>query len=109
MRYVEANPLRAKMVTAAADWPWSSMGRRDDPARPFELSPGPVAMPENWVDIVERPFNDQETADFTNCIKRGCPYGQKNWVMKIAEDLNLESTLNKRGRPKIYPESYKLT
>jgi hypothetical protein len=28
MRYVEANPLRAKLVTRAQDWPWSSLSEK---------------------------------------------------------------------------------
>ncbi|MBW8017327.1 MAG: hypothetical protein FVQ82_14190 [Planctomycetes bacterium] len=46
-------------------------------------------------------------ADFTNCIKRGCPYGETDWVEKTAEELNLQSTLTKRGRPGKYPEDTK--
>ncbi len=61
----------------------------------------------NPLEIVERPFSEHDTADFTNCIKRGCPYGQEDWVEKTAEALNLQSTLTKRGRPRKYPEGMK--
>jgi len=107
MSYVEANPLRAKMVKSAADWPWSSLTRRNDPDRLFDMSRGPMPLPADWVRIVDRPFSKDETADFTNCIKRGCPYGEKDWVEETAEALNLQSTLIKRGRPRKYPEPAK--
>jgi putative transposase len=103
--YIEANPLRAKMVTAAADWPWSSLTRRNSSARLFELSPGPIPLPANWPEIVEHPFSEQETDDFANCIKRGCPYGEKDWIEETAKQLNLESTLRKRGRPIRFPNA----
>jgi len=105
MRYVEANPLTAKLVTDAADWKWSSYARRNDPSRPFNLSDGPMQFPGNWAEFVAQPFIEQEAADFKNCIKRGSPYGEKEWVEKTAEELNLQSTLIKRGRPRKYPES----
>ena len=32
-----------------------------------------------------------------NCIKRGAPYGQKEWTTETAEHLNLQSTLKKEA------------
>jgi putative transposase len=43
-RYVERNPLRAKLVEDAADWRWSSLWRRIH-GRDAELDPWPVPPP----------------------------------------------------------------
>ena len=50
-RYVELNPLRAKLIPRTEQWQWSSLWRRihgDDVPRSF-LSPWPVPLPDDWV------------------------------------------------------------
>jgi REP element-mobilizing transposase RayT len=39
-------------------------------------------------------------AALRHCVNRGCPYGDAEWVSRIAETLALEYTLRPRGRPK---------
>jgi putative transposase len=47
LRYVEANPVRAGLVSSAGDWPWSSRAKR-----PHREAPRPAAwpwpVPTNW-------------------------------------------------------------
>jgi len=100
MRYIEANPLRAEIVTDPADWPWSSFIARNNPAKLFKPADGPMPLPRNWKKIVKTQFPENEIADFTNCIKRGTPYGEKDWTEETAKLLNLQSTLIPRGRPR---------
>jgi putative transposase len=109
LRYIEANPLAAGMVQNAADWPWSSFVQRINPEidKPFQLDPGPVPLPENWAEIVNRAVDEEEIAELRNCMKKGCPYGEEEWKTKTAKELNLESTMRKLGRPRKYPESTK--
>ena len=107
LQYIEANPLRAEIVTDLADWQWSSFARRYAPSAPFKISDGPMPIPPNWKRLVTRPLSQRESADFTNCIKRGCPYGEIDWTAQAAKQLNLESTLKKAGRPRKYPEDTK--
>ncbi len=53
VRYVEANPLKAGLVSRAEAWQWSSLNDRTrPPARLVE--PGPVALPLGWVDFVNQ-------------------------------------------------------
>jgi putative transposase len=104
MRYIEANPLHAGMVESAADWNWSSFAYRKNGAKPFKRHPGPVPLPRNWADLVGQVMPEKDAGQIANCIKRGCPYGQKEWINKTAEQLNLQSTMRKRGRPRKYPE-----
>jgi len=63
-----------------------------------------MPLPNNWEKIVQTKFTEKEIADFTNCIKRSCPYGEKDWTAETAELLNLQPTLIPRGRPGKYPE-----
>jgi putative transposase len=104
MQYIESNPLRAGIVKTAADWQWSSFVHRIEhefqSAKPFTLNPGPVPLPKNWAEIVNKSIPKEQCDELVNCINRGCPYGEDDWTVKTAEELNLESTLKKRGRPK---------
>jgi putative transposase len=104
MQYIEANPLAAGMVKTAADWPWSSYTHRypaagvPNFAKPFKLHPGPLPTPKNWPEIVNQKLQEEEIAELSKCIKKGSPYGEKDWTIKTAEELNLQSTLRERGR-----------
>ena len=100
MRYIEANPCRAGLAQTPADWQWSSFTQRLNAQKPFDLHPGPLQIPQNWPDIVSTVLPQKELAELANCIKRGCPYGQEEWTTKTVAELNLESTLRKRGRPR---------
>ena len=54
-RYIEANPLKAKLVGRAERWQWSSLWERDTRGRAL-LDPSPVALPADWVAIVNTPI-----------------------------------------------------
>jgi putative transposase len=54
LRYVEANPLKASLVKRAENWRWSSLSERLGLSRAL-VEPGPLPLPDRWVDIV----NDQ--------------------------------------------------
>jgi len=52
-RYIEANPLRAKLVVSAELWPWSSLWERETGGRTL-LDESPVILPAEWVSMVKR-------------------------------------------------------
>lgn len=49
VRYVEANPLRAKLVEHAEDWEWGSLRERLHPPRRRFLGAPWVELPDDWV------------------------------------------------------------
>ena len=51
LRYVEVNPLSARLVDRAEDWRWSSLSERLGGSRGL-VDDGPFPLPERWVDIV---------------------------------------------------------
>ena len=99
MQYVEANPLRAGMVDRAEQWPWSSLAIRYGAEKEVVLDPGPKRLPEDWLRIVQSAVEPSQQETIAHCIKRGCPYGSKQWINQTATTLGLESTLRPRGRP----------
>lgn len=101
IQYIEANPIRAGIVSSASDWSWSSLAIRLGAESEINLSSGPKRLPNNWPRLVDRAIDQDEIDVIENCIKRGCPYGSKQWVTAKAKELNLESTIRPRGRPKI--------
>ena len=103
LRYVERNPLRAKMVIRAEEWAWSSLSWRPSGKRPDLLGEGPVAIPRNWISLVNKPQTEDEVAAVKQSISRGTPFGSERWTERMAKRLGLESTLRPRGRPRKYP------
>jgi putative transposase len=52
LRYVERNALAAKLVQRAEEWRWCSLWRRINDPDCNWLSPWPVPVPLNWLDLV---------------------------------------------------------
>ncbi|MCE9603462.1 MAG: transposase [Planctomycetia bacterium] len=130
LRYVERNPLRAKLVARAEQWPWGSLSARVGqigkaqtgttqtgkaaPGRklaktepivmnvdlPKILAPSPVKLPRNWAELVNKPQTEAEVAAVRASIQRGAPFGSGAWQSRTAEKLDLEHTLRPRGRPR---------
>ncbi len=74
-RYVERNPLRARLVARAEDWEWSSaspLARRE--GRP-PLAEWPVARPEPWLDVLNQPEPPKDLRAIRLCVRRGVPFG----------------------------------
>ena len=100
LRYVEANPLRAKLVRRAERWAWSSRSATKSPDGRELLSAGPLPRPANWPEIVNEPLSDKDLSLAKLSVKRGRPFGDPAWVHRTAERLGLGFTLRERGRPK---------
>jgi putative transposase len=98
LRYIEGNPVRAGLKKLAQNWPWSSAAPlgEDSP----KISSGPVALPRNWLNQVNKPLKEKEIATLNECLRRGRPFGTSAWIEKTAKRLGLESSLRPPGRPK---------
>ena len=101
LRYAERNPVRAKLVRRAEQWPWSSARLwQDETALPSYLAAGPVKRPRCWLDWVNQALTPAELEAVRQCVNRGAPFGSADWVEKTAKRLGLRSTLRPRGRPR---------
>jgi putative transposase len=103
LRYVERNPLRARLVRSAENWTWSSLRERLAGDAAELLHRGPLELPRNWLTLVNRPQTEAELAALRHSIARGTPYGSPHWTKLTANRLGLESTLRPRGRPRKAP------
>ena len=101
-RYVERNARRAKLVSRAEGWQWSSLWRREqgDGTVTAWLSEWPMDQPRDWVARVNRPQMASELEALRVSVQRGRPFGEEGWVRRMAKRFGMESTLRPRGRPK---------
>jgi putative transposase len=102
MRYVEANPVRARLVAHARDWQWSSLSRAEI-KRELIAVERPRLQPWNrnaaWEEEVDRPMEKEPLQIIQQSIIRGTPYGAADWIDRIVKAQGLETTLRPRGRP----------
>jgi putative transposase len=103
MRHLETAAPRAKLVTRAADWPWSSLGL-DKRLGAALLSRWPVDRPKNWWRLVDQPMEKRELDMLSTSLKRARPFGSDRWIAKIAEQTGAQHTLRPIGRPRKSPK-----
>jgi putative transposase len=112
LRYIEANPLRARMVEAAGDYRWSSfaahgLGRADpllDPLATYKsLAKTLQTRQSRWSAFVHKPPSDEELAAIRRSNSTGLPLGTPDWVENLATRLGLDLTIRPRGRPRKTP------
>ena len=101
LRYVERNPLRARLVRSADNWPWSSLKDYLARPRPSWLHEGPVDRPRRWLEEVNRPQSEEVVQALRRSIHRGAPFGTESWNKRTAQRLGLEASLNPLGRPRM--------
>lgn len=101
LRYVERNPLRARLARRVENWAWSSLGQRAAAGQvPAFLRDGPCPLPADWMDIVNAAELPGDLTRIRESVNRGTPFGDGRWVKRTAVRLGLASSLRPRGRPK---------
>jgi putative transposase len=96
-RYVERNPLRARLVDRAEEWQWSSLSRfRADPDIPW-LAAWPVPRPSDWAAGVNRPQTAAELEAFRRAMAANEPFGDEQWRLAIRARLGIKQP-QPRGR-----------
>ncbi len=102
IRYVEQNPLRAKLTTRAEDWQWSSLYRRlrNNKEDQKILATLPTDLPSNYLESVNTVLGEDDLKKIRQSLAKGTPYGEEVWVGDMVEKYNLGSTLRGPGRPK---------
>jgi REP-associated tyrosine transposase len=98
-RYVERNPVKARLVAHATDWPWGSGSVVSGPMRP-QLAEWPVSRPERWRDYVDGAECPGEFERLQAAIRSGTPYGPDGWREDTAQRLGWPFGLRPPGRPR---------
>lgn len=104
IRYVEQNPLRARLAKKAQEWKWSSLARRERGNKEDQelLSELPTLLPHNYFISVNTVFPEDVLESIRHSITKGAPYGDEKWVDAMVERYNMEGTQRGPGRPKQY-------
>jgi putative transposase len=102
VKYVERNPVRAKLTERCEDWEWGSAWRRVHGTEKQKklLAPPLVPFPNKYIQWINTDDKKDEIAELRNSVKKGVPYGEEKWVNQVVEKYQLSSTLRKPGRQK---------
>lgn len=102
LRYVERNPLTAKLVNKADEWKYGSVYRRyhgSSKARQL-LAAWPVLEPKDYLSLLNQPLTPKEYEKIAHSKERGVPCGSDAYILEKVEKYSLQSTQREKGRPK---------
>ena len=110
VRYVELNPVRAALVSAPWDWPWSS-------AR-AHVADGPDPLLDSqwaeyfggwnfaeWQDILSAGMPDADLEAVRRAARTGEPLGSREFVLNLERRTGTRLRVLDRGRPRQKPPS----
>ena len=97
-RYVELNPVRARLVTSPCEWPWSSarahLAGRDDQL----VKVGPLlAMIADWGAFLRSATPEDELKDIRRHGRTGRPLGDETFLARLEEMVGCALKPQKRG------------
>jgi len=102
IKYIERNPVRAKLVRQCENWQWGSAWRRinGDKKQQQLIDASPTPLPHRYRNWINTPEKTEELKTLRSAVNRGVPYGRESWVEKMVQEYHLESTVREPGRPK---------
>ena len=104
-RYIERNPLRAKLVKKSCLWPYSSAKihygiNKYNPLGVNQLFDYIEKEPKEWKEFVETPDNPDEIKGIREKTRTGRPLGTNDFIEGLGGQLKRLFKLKPRGRPK---------
>lgn len=108
-RYIEQNPVRAKMVRGPADYPWSShranTGLRPDPlvtphAEYLALSEDPAKRVQAYRDLFGEALDPSDVKRIREATHGGLPLGSEAFKARMEINLGRKLRHGRPGRPK---------
>jgi putative transposase len=103
-RYVERNPLRARLVSMAEDWEWSSAHGASVSGRRPTISTWPVRKPVDWLTELNVPESSRGLDEIRQAIRRGRHLGDAEWRESVVKRLAWRGGRG-QGRPPAPPFS----
>ena len=101
LAYVDTNPVRARLVRRAEDWPWSSarthLGRGDDG---LTRSEAVAPIVPDFRDLLASPDDRPEFKTLRKAELIGRPAGDAAFVAMLESRLDRGLKQGKRGRPR---------
>ena len=102
IKYVERNPVRAKLVKKVENWRWGSGYRRLEGTKKEQslLAKSPVNLPHHYQSWVNTPDREDDLTDLKISTEKGKPLGTRKWTERMIERFGLQATTRQRGRPR---------
>jgi putative transposase len=107
-RYIELDPVRSGVVSAAADYPWSScahhLGMKRDPlitdhAVYWALGNTPFDREAAYRELMEQALGADELQAIGEATQKGWALGSEKFKASLAKETNRRVSPAKRGRP----------
>jgi putative transposase len=104
LKYIERNPVRAKLAIHVEDWQWGSAYHRTKGTLVQKelLAEIPTDLPRNYHDWINMPEPSEELDLIRKSIAKGIPYGGELWRDAKIKRYSLAQTLRLPGRPTKY-------
>lgn len=102
LKYIERNPVRAKLVQKVEAWKWGSGYRRINGTAKEQslLAEVPIDLPRNYRAWVNEPDKAADVTEIRISVAKSKPFGTMKWIERMVERFGLQGTLRGRGRPK---------
>jgi putative transposase len=108
-RYVDLNPVRAKLVAQPQEYPWSSYRARAglascafldiDPAL-FALAATPARRQELYRELAAAPLGESELEMIRGSVQRNQLTGEETFVESVDRKFGMRVSNRPRGRPR---------
>lgn len=101
-RYIEQNPVRAKMVKKAEDYPYSSAKAHIHGVKDEILGEALFEgrQREDYRELMKASIKEEEINNIRNHTRNGRPIGSEGFVEKMEQKLDRMLKARPRGRPK---------
>ena len=100
-RYVELNPVRARLVESATKWRWSSarahLSGRDDCL--VKVAPL-LAMVSDWEGLLDSALPEDQLKEFRRHGRTGRPLGNESFIQRLEALVGRVLKPQKGGRPR---------
>jgi putative transposase len=89
VKYVERNPVRAKLSNYCEAWQWGSAWRRVNgtPKQKLLLDPSPEPFPRGYRQWINATEEEDSLTVIRTSVNRGVPYGSVEWIDAMKERI----------------------
>ncbi len=101
--YIERNSVRANLSSSPMDWRWCSawMRKKGNSEQRAFLKEIPKELSSYYNELIELDETEEDLNKLRNSVNRSTPLGDKDWVLKMVSEYNLEGTYNRKSRNSI--------
>ena len=99
-RYIELNPVRAKLAWTPEEWPWSSaLAHVEGRLTPLLKTNALLERCPNWRELLQEDVSELTAAAIDRHSVTGLPFGDKDFVTALESAAGRPLSPRPRGRP----------